>query len=83
MAHDFCKMDRIAERTIQYLHKKGLAPKAIHADMVATLCKNASSYATIKMWLAELKHGKESLKDDPHSGRPVTMATHKIFYYTH
>ena len=37
---DFCKMDKTAERAvIQYLHKKGLARKAIHADIVATLGK--------------------------------------------
>ena len=35
-------MDKIAEReVIQYLHKKGLAPKAIHADMVATMGKDS------------------------------------------
>ena len=35
-------MDKIAEGVvIQYLYKKGLAPKAIYADMVATLKKDA------------------------------------------
>ena len=35
-------MDKTAERAvIQYLHKKGLASKAIHAGMVATLGKDA------------------------------------------
>ena len=33
----FVKMDKIWHRgVIKYLHKKGLAPKDIHADMVAT-----------------------------------------------
>ena len=36
--------------------------------MVATLRTDAPSYATIKSWVAEFKHGRESLEDDPHSG---------------
>ena len=69
-------MDKIAERAvIQYLHKKGLVPKAIHADMVATLGKDAPSYATVKRWVAEFKRGRESLEDDPRPGRPVTVTT--------
>ena len=69
-------MDKIGERAvIQYLHKKGLTPKDIHNDMVATLGKDAPSYATVKRWVAEFKRGKQSLEDDPHPGRPVTVAT--------
>ena len=33
---------------IQYLHKKGLAPKASHVDMVKTLEKDAPSYDYVK-----------------------------------
>ena len=62
----------------QYLHKNGLTTKAIHNDMVATLVKNAPSYATIKSWVKEFKHCRESLQDNPRSGRPVTLATLKI-----
>ena len=32
----------------KYLYKKELAPKAIHAVIVATLRKNVTSYATVK-----------------------------------
>ena len=36
-ARDFCKMEKNAQRAmIQYLHKKGLAAKDIHTDMVTT-----------------------------------------------
>ena len=69
-------MDKIGERAvIQYLHKKGLAPKDIHTDMVATLGEDAPSYATIKRWVAEFKRGRQSLEDAPCPGRPVTVAT--------
>ena len=65
-------MDKIAEQVvIQSLHKKGLAQKDFHADMVATLEKDAPSFATVKKWVAEFKHGRESLQDDPCSGRLV------------
>ena len=56
----------------------GLAPKAIHAVIVATLRKNVTSYATIKRMLTEFKHGKESLEVDPHSGEPLTETTPEI-----
>ena len=42
-------MDKIAERMVsQCVNKKGLAPKAIHADMVATLGKDVPLHATVK-----------------------------------
>ena len=74
-------MDKIAEwAVIPYLHKKGLAPKA---DMVATLGKDVPSYATVKMWMAELKRGRASLEDEPHSRRPITVATPNIVTKVH
>ena len=46
-ARDFCKMNEIpAGVVIQCLHKKDLAPKAVHADMTTTVGKDAPSYAT-------------------------------------
>ena len=42
-------MHKTAERAvIQYLRKKGLAPKDIHAGMVATLLIDAPLYAPVK-----------------------------------
>ena len=59
-------MGKIVERVVvQYLHEKSLAPMAIHADMVATLRKDASSYAAVKRWVAKFKCGRESFEDDP------------------
>ena len=77
-------MDKIGERAvIQYLHKKGLTPKDVHNDMVATLGKDAPSYATVKRWVAEFKRGRQSLEDDPRPGRPVTVATPKMVNKVH
>ena len=69
-------MDKINERAvIQYLHKKGLTSKHIHNDMVATLGKDAPSYAIVERRVAEFKRGRQSLEDDPRPGRHVTVAT--------
>ena len=63
-------MDKIRHRgATKHLQKKGLAPKEIHADMVATL-GNAPALST-----AKFKRGRESLEDDPQSGRSSMAAT--------
>ena len=77
-------MDKLGERAVvQYLHKKGLTPKDIHNDMVATLGKDAPSYATVKRWVAEFKGSRQSLEDDPRPGRPVTVATPEMVNKVH
>ena len=69
-------MDKIWQRgIIKYLQKKGLAPKDIHADMVATLGDDAPALSTVKKWEAEFKKGRESLEDDPRSDCPVSATT--------
>ena len=77
-------MDKIGERAvIQYLYKKGLTPKDIHNDMLATLGKDAPSYATVKRWVAEFKCGRQSLEDDPRPGRPVSVAMPEMVNKVH
>ena len=77
-------MDKVAERAvIQYLYKKGLTSKAIHADMVSTLGDDAPSYATVKRWVGEFKRGRQSLEDDVRPGRPVTVATPEMVNKVH
>ena len=42
-------MDNVANRSvIRYLGLKGLTPKEVHEDMVATLGAEAPSYSTVK-----------------------------------
>ena len=69
-------MDKIWHRgVIRYLQKKGLTTKEIYADMVSTLGDDAPALSTVKKWAAEFKRGRESLEDDPRSGRPFTATT--------
>jgi len=69
-------MDKIWHRgVIKYLHKKGLNPQDIHADMVDTVGDDAPALSTVYKWTAEFKRGRESLEDDPRPGRPTTATT--------
>ncbi|XP_076049729.1 protein GVQW3-like [Oratosquilla oratoria] len=72
-------MDKIGyQAVLLYLHIKGLTPKEIHKDMVATLQDNTPSYSMAKKWAADFKQGRDSLENDPRQGRPPTVTTQKI-----
>ena len=43
--------------------------------MVSTLGDDAPALSTVKKWAAEFKRGRESLEDDPRSGRSSTATT--------
>ena len=81
---EFDKIDKTEARAvIKYLQKKGMTPKEIHEDMVQTLDDDSPSYSTIKKWAAEFKQGRESIEDDPPSGRPTTSTTDDQAETTH
>ena len=59
-------MDKIGERAvIQYFYKKGLTYKDIHDDMVATLGKDAPSYATVKGGWRNLSTADRAMRMTP------------------
>ena len=69
-------MDNISHcAVIRYLGLKGLTPEEVHENMVVTLGEIAPLYSTVKKWVAKFKHGRDSLDDDPHQRRPVTVTT--------
>ena len=54
-ARDFNNIETRA--VIKFFSLQGKAPKEIHAILAETLGEYAPSYATIKNWVAQFKHG--------------------------
>lgn len=70
----FLKVNKIWHHdVIKCLQKKSLAPKDIHADMVAAFVDEAPGLSTVQKWAAE--GGWASLEDDPGFERPATATT--------
>lgn len=58
--------------------KEGNGPKAINERMIAVYGDSSPSYFIIKYWAKQFKWGRESIEDDPRSGRPVEATTPEI-----
>jgi len=66
------------ELSSSFFFLQGKAPKEIHAILTETLGEHAPSYATIKNWVAQFKHGDFSTCDESHPGQPKTVTTAEI-----
>jgi len=75
-AHNFNNME--TQAVIKFFFLQGKAPKKIHTILTETLGEHAPSYATIKNWVAQFKHGDFSTCDAPHPGQPKTVTTPEI-----
>ena len=62
---------------MKYLQIKGLAPKKIHAEMVATLGDDSPALSTVKKWAVEFRRAWESFEDDLSSGCSFPVTTQK------
>ena len=62
---------------------QGKTPKEIHAILKETLREHATSYATVKNWVAQFKRGDFSTCVAPHPGRPNIVTTPEIIYKIH
>jgi transposase len=81
-ARDFNNMEtRAAIKFCFFL--QGKAPKEIHAILTETLEEYASSYATVKNWVAHFKRCDISVCCAPRPGRPKTVTTPEIFDQIH
>ena len=80
-AHYFNNMETRA--VIKFSFLQGKALKEIHAILIETSGENASSYATIKNWIAQFKRGDFSTCDAPRPGRHKTMTTKEIIDQIH
>jgi len=56
---------------IKFLTKEGKKPKEILERMVAVYGESAPSYYKVKFWSKQFKLRRESIEDDPQTGRPV------------
>ena len=57
---------------------QGKVPKEIHPILKETLGEHATSYGTVKNWVAKFKRGDFSTCDAPRPGRPKTVTTSEI-----
>lgn len=72
-------MNKIEYRAvIKFLTKQGKPPKTILEEMLAVYGDDCPSKSTICEWSKLFKHGRESLDDDPRSGRPVDVITSDV-----
>ena len=55
---------------IRYLYLKGKTGKETHGKLANVYGSSAPSYAQVKFWVGEFKHGRRSL-DEAKSGRPL------------
>jgi len=71
------------ELSSSFFFLQGKEPKEIHVILIETLGENASSYATVKIWVAQLKRGDFSTCDAPRPGRTKTVTTPEIIDQLH
>jgi [histone H3]-lysine36 N-dimethyltransferase SETMAR len=60
---------------IKFLTKEGIAPKDIRQRLVNAYGDHAPPKSTVEWWAAEFKRGRQSIEDEPRSGRPVEVMT--------
>jgi len=75
-ARDFNNIEM--RSVIKFFFLQGKAPKEIHGILTETLGEHAPSYATVKNWVAQFKHGNFSTCDAPRPGRPKTVTTPEV-----
>ena len=73
-ARDFNNIETRAVIKV-FFFLQGKTPKEIHTFLTEILQEHASSYATVKNWVAQFKPGDFSTCDAPRPGRPKTVTT--------
>jgi histone-lysine N-methyltransferase SETMAR len=69
-------MDKIEHRAIiKFLTREGNSPMEIKNRLSAVYGNSSPSYKTVKFWSKQFKGGRESIEDDPRSGRPNSAIT--------
>lgn len=60
---------------IYYDFKKGLTPLQCYKSLSETFVSSCPSRATVYFWFNEFRRGRQTVKDDPRSGRPNEVVT--------
>ena len=80
-ARDFNNMETWAVKF--FFPPQGKAPMEIYAILTETLGEHAPSYAIVKNWVVQFKHGDFSTCDAPCPGWPKTVTTPEIINQIH
>ena len=68
------KLLDLEQRSVtKVLTREGKKPNEILERMVAVYGEFAPSYCKVKFWSKQFKWGRESVEDDPDTGRPVEV----------
>lgn len=63
---------------IKFLTKEGCKATEIHNRMCNVMGKDAPNFSTVCRWSLQFKRGRESLDDDPRSGRPSEVTRPEV-----
>ncbi|CAF1133040.1 unnamed protein product [Rotaria sp. Silwood1] len=69
-------MDKLCLRSyIKTRWLLGLTATQIHDELTTAYGQGVVSYRTVAHWIHRFSSGRESLEDDPRSGRPIAIIT--------
>ena len=72
-------LDLEQRSVVKFLTKEGKKPNEILERMVVVYGESAPSYYKEKFWSKQFKWGRESIKDDPHTGHPVEVTSEEMY----
>ena len=60
------------------MYLKGKSGKEIYGELADVYASSSPSYAQVKFWLVEFKHGRTSIEDEARSGRPLVATDEEM-----
>lgn len=75
LTHSDGRRSQVTESYCVFLWKEGVTPSDIARRLSAVFGDDAMQQRTVYKWVQRYAAGRESLEDDPRSGRPATCVT--------